>query len=225
MKRRILELILLGLLVGCSPAGTSTSINPETYSHSMRLDLYHGSMDQTLKSAIERSGIQIQNGDTPITDQSLQTVGILWITDTASRDYQPNEIKSVKNFVQSGGTLICSGQAWSWLSDKKDLEKYPLNQLGKSLGFTITGQNIGKPVTTEQLPYLLGVQSLAHTDWWPSMVESQAAGFQPLIRDGKMKTMAIFIPSGKGRIFVFGHGSLLRDNPEIALNILTRSRT
>ena len=208
METRIPAIALLTLLMGCSPTGTK-SVSPNLYSHNVLVDLYHGSINQTLKSAIETAGFQTKTSDNPISDLSLQSIGVLWITDNASRDYQPNEIKSVRSFVENGGTLICSGQAWSWVSDKKDIHKYPLNQLGKSLGFTITGQNIGNPVSKESSPYLAGIESFTRTDWWPSRIESEAAGYQPLIRDQNMKTMAVFIPCGKGRIFVFGHGSLL----------------
>ena len=191
--------------------------------HSVLVDLYHGSIDPTSKSAIESAGFKILKSDAPLSDQALQSVSVLWITENASQDYQSSEIKSVRSFVNSGGTLICSGPAWAWaVYVKKDNRSYPLNQLGKALGFTVTAQSIGKPVNKEPSPYLLGIESLIHTDdWWPSMIDCQVTGYHPLIRDENLRTMAMFIPSGRGRIFVFGHGALLRDNPTIVRNILT----
>ena len=212
--------MLSGLIVGCASVGTDVSSTPQLNPRIVLVDLYHGSLDGNLKAMIEKGGYTTVPCDAPLTDQALQSAGTLWIDDNASRDYQPGEIKAVRRFVQLGGTVICSGQAWSWAYDKKDISRYPLNQLGKSLGFMITGQNIGSPVNKELSTYLLGVDTVTRTDWWPSMVESHVRGSRPLIRDENLKTMAIFIPRGSGRIFIFGHGSILKENPQILLNIL-----
>jgi hypothetical protein len=217
MKRVFIMIMMASCLLGCS---RHAKLNPQLYPHNVMIDLHHGSLDPTLKAAIERRGFQLQTTDLPVTYDVLQSTGILWIADDARRDYRPDEIKAIKAFVRDGGTLICAGQAWSWVGDKNDIAKYPLNELGKKLGFRITGQNIGMPGPKEPSAFLLGVESINHTDWWPSMVESDVAGAQVIIRDESMKAMAVYIPSGKGQILVFGHAALLRDNPRILLNIL-----
>ena len=221
MKTKIFTTILSGLFIGCSTVGTMSSKTPGLNPHSVLVDLYHGTIDPAAKSAIESAGCQIQKGDGPITEQALQSVGVLWIADNTSRDYQAFEIKAVQSFVKNGGTLVCAGQAWSWASyAKKDNRSYPLNQLGAALGFTITAQNIGAPVNLESSPYLSGVESVTRNGWWPSRVESQVVGVQPFIRDENLRIMALVIPSGKGRIFVFGCEGLVSDNPKIVQNIL-----
>ena len=221
MKIKLLETLLCGLLIGCMSAGAKGFMVGEVNPHRVMLDLYHGSIAPAMKTAIENGGFPIQKSDAPLTDEALESVGFLWIAVDSDRVFQPGEIKAVKSFVRNGGTVICSAQAWSWVGDKKDIKNFPLNQLGKELGFMITGLNIGKPVTKEPSVYLRGIESLVHTDWWPSMIEPQAQVFSVLIRDEGEKPMAIFIPSGKGRVFVFGHATLLTDNPQIVLNILT----
>jgi len=214
--KRLVACVVLGLLAACS----NNSINPQLYSRDILVDLYHGSIDPISKSAIERYGIQIHTTDAPITDKTLAAVGAVWITSNATRDFEPSELRSIHKFIRSGGTLICSGQAWAWAYDKKEVSKFPLNQLGKTVGFLITGQNAGKPVNMESSPYLMDVDSVNQTDWWPSLVQSEVNGFVPLIRDEYMRTIAIYFPLGRGRVFVFGHESLLKDNPQITVNIL-----
>jgi hypothetical protein len=142
------------------------------------------------------------------------------LTASAHVDFTSDEIAAVKAFVTAGGTVICSGQAWSWANDKKDVAAYPLNEVGKALGFTITGQNIGTPTGREASPYLIGIETITRSSWWPSLVESDAPGSQVLIRDQNLKAMALTFPLGKGRVFVFGHEALLADNPMLVTNVL-----
>ena len=222
MKIKLLDVMFCGLIIGCSSVEAKDyNMSPEAEAHTILFDLYRGSINQGIKPTLERAGFQIKKSDVSITDQSLQSVEVLWIATDSGREYQSDEIKTIKSFVKKGGTLICSGQAWAWVGDKKDIKAFPLNQLGKELGFTITGLNIGKPSVKEPSIYLSGIESLTHTDWWPSKIEPLVRDFQVIIRDQDEMPMAMFIPSGKGRVFVFGSSALLWDNPQIVMNILT----
>lgn len=222
MKINLRNAILCGLMIGCSSVGAKDYTYQDVKSRTILFDLFRGAMTQGIKPTIERAGYQIKKSDVSISDETLQSVEVLWVAADSGREYQSDEIKAIKSFVKSGGTLICSGQAWAWGGDKKDIAKFPLNQLGKELGFTITGLNIGKPTVMESSLYLDGIESLTHKDWWPSKVEPLVRDFQVLIRDQDEMPMAIFLPVKKGRIFVFGNSGLLWDNPQIVMNILTK---
>ena len=221
MKIKLLDVIFCGLIIGCSSVEAKDyNQSREVAAHTILFDLYRGSINQGIKPTLEHAGFLIKKSDVSITEQSLQAVEVLWIATDSGREYQTDEIKAIKSFVKNGGTLICSGQAWAWGGDKKDINAFPLNQLGKELGFTITGLNIGEPSIIESSLYMNGIESLTRTDWWPSKVEPLVRNYQVLVRDQDDKPMALFIPMGKGRIFVFGNSGLLWDNPKLVLNIL-----
>ena len=224
MKLTFLVIGSLGLLTACSSLSRDDSMGLHLHANKVLVDLYHGSIDPAVKAAILDGGFELRTSDLPLRDEELQSVGTLLISDNANRSYQSAEIDAVERFVDKGGTLICAGQAWSWAGDKKDINTYPLNQLGRRLGFTITGQNIGKAAGETSSAYLRGAESVNQTDWWPSMVQAETSRFTILMRDDKMKPMAIRMLKGDGQIFIFGHGAILNDNPHIARNILMENK-
>jgi hypothetical protein len=215
MKAMTVRLVMLGMLAGC---GASTT---EMNTHNVLLDLHHGDMKPAVRAVVEGGGYTLVKNDNAITAEALKTAGALWLTDSSHVDFTPAEIDAVKAFVMAGGTLICSGQAWSWVSyQKKDASTYALNQIGKALGFNIAGVNIGAPTGREPSRYLTGIATLTRNGWWPSLVESDAPGAEVLIRDQNLKAMALTYPLGKGRVFVFGHEAMLADNPMLVMNAL-----
>lgn len=220
MKISLRTAIISGLIISCLTVDAKDYLAQEVSPRVILFDLYRGTIVQGIKPTLERAGYQIIKSDVSIDGQSLQSVEVLWIATDSGREYQADEIKAIKSFVKNGGTLICSGQAWAWGGDKKDINAFPLNQLGKELGFAITGLNIGEPSIIESSQYMDGIESLTRTEWWPSKVEPLVRNCQVLIRDRDDKPMALFIPTGKGRVFVFGSSGLLWDNPKLVLNIL-----
>jgi len=117
--------------------------------------------------------------------------------------------------------MICADKTWSWVQAVKAVVDYLLNQVGEKMGFTIHGMNVGKPTSVENTPYWDTIQPVVQNDdWWPFAVGSDSPSFTPIIRDEKLNVLGTQITVGKGSVFIFGHGALLRDNPELVVRIL-----
>lgn len=94
-----------------------------------------------------------------------------------------------------------------------------MNVLGKSLGFCITGQNIGAPRFYET-EIMNGIKKVRRKTWWPSQIEFQSGTGHAIIRDENYRIMAGYLSLGKGHIIIVGHGAMLEENPPLINNIL-----
>jgi hypothetical protein len=123
----------------------------------------------------------------------------------------------VERFVRDGGGLIAADLGWSWTYyDKQPIETLPINALGRRLGFAFTADNLGHPsrVDAEALP---GLAPLVQTDWVPSGIRLDGEQARVTVRDDQLRAMAGTVHAGRGRVAVFGHSAMLRDNPALLI--------
>src|SRR5581483_11077010 len=101
----------------------------------------------------------------------------------------------------------------------KPLETFPLNRIGAYLQFRIL-QAIGEP-THFPSPLLKGIHALKKAEEWvPSEVELTGSFPQALVTDETQRWMAGVQSVGRGRVVVFGHMKMARDNPDVVLRTL-----
>lgn len=145
-------------------------------------------------------------------------------------DVPGTEVDLLRDFVRRGGGLLCVGQAWSWACrgyGNMPVELFPLNQIGRPLGFRITGRNIGNPDMRTLHNVLRGtVRAISSENWWPSEIETTTADREVLIRDENGRAMAVRLSHGTGKVIAAGHEAMLKLNPELLrafLRLLTET--
>ena len=126
--------------------------------------------------------------------------------------------------------MLCVGQAWSCACrgyGNMPVELFPLNQIGRPLGFRITGRNIGNPDMRTLHNVLRGtVRAISSENWWPSEIETTTADREVLIRDENGRAMAVRLSHGTGKVIAAGHEAMLKLNPELLrafLRLLTET--
>lgn len=185
-------------------------------SKSIGVDLKHGAIYSGLKELLDEKGYNVVFIDSEINDDVLSEVEALLLI-SPTKLFSDEEVQAVEDFVSKGGGLLCAGQAWSWTYKEygdSPIESYPLNNVGKAMDFWVTGLNIGAPTHVES-DLLSGQQDVVRNGWWPSKIEVNGKDSQVLIRDNDFRPIAGCQPYGKGRIIIYGHGGLLKDNPDI----------
>jgi len=135
------------------------------------------------------------------------------------KGYRCTEVDAVRRYVMEGGSLLCAGLAWPWVTESygnKPVSTFPLNQIGKEVGFEITRENIGKPVTLAGgLFSKLSEEQLKSAGWWPSKVVSTVPNSEVVSRDPEGRPIVVAFGLGKGRVIVFGHPGMLEEDEEI----------
>jgi hypothetical protein len=181
-----------------------------------------------LQKRLKWAGYRVDLVSEPLTLESLLTVGIVILTGEGyakGPQYTNEEISAVARFVASGGGLLCAAQAWSWSYPQygdRPIELFPMNVLGRELGFHISGMNITQPNPDSAERQVFG----SFRDWrdfeqWPpSRVDATAEEVQSALKDQDGRVMAVFGKYGRGRFVVLGHERMLEFNPEIGLPIL-----
>jgi hypothetical protein len=205
------------IAVGLWTTACTKSARPA--SNVVGLDLYHGEVWPGLSGTLADAGFQVVTLDHEIDAASLAEIGILFVS-SPTKPYSGREVKEIAAFVKSGGGLLCAGQTWSWVmkqQENKDVEYHPLNQLGQPLSFTVQAKNIGEP-TYFDTEVMSTVSAITRTDWWPSEVELSTRKSRAIVRDDQQRIMGGLSPLENGRIVVFGHSGLLRDNPIVMVN-------
>jgi hypothetical protein len=178
------------------------------------IDIFHGKAWEGITDDLEMFGYDMRLIESDINSAQLEGLDVLIIA-SADKVFTSNEVDEIKKFVSNGGGLLSAAQAWSWVYEKygnKPIESFPLNILGKEMGFWITGNNIGAPHSFDK-DILKGITRLKRTDWWPSEVELSSSESIAVVRDERLRIMGGTIPFGKGRILVYGHSGLVRENP------------
>lgn len=203
--------MLVGLfaLQGCATTGRAPAIV-------VGIDGVHGQAWPGLPEALSAQGFKPVTIDHPLDDKTLEKIGVLLVA-APSRSYKKSEIGAVERFVKQGGGLLCAGQAWSWTYKEygnKPINTYPLNQLGRVLQFHVTEHNIGAPVHLKT-EIMAGIGEITHTDWWPSEIQLLSDNGRAVLLDEQQRVVAGFLPLGDGRVVVYGHDALLRDNPAV----------
>ena len=192
---------------------------PRQSSSIVGLDVRHGQVWPGLEATLNSNGFKTITIDTAIESQSLNRIGVLFIA-APNSTYKVSELDAIQQFVKSGGGLVSAGQAWSWTYKEygnQPIKTYPLNIIGRRLNFWVTENNIGEPVNygTE---IMAGISTVERSDWWPSEVRVNEKSGKPILKDDKHKTIGALQTYGRGRIVVFGHDGILKDNPKILIN-------
>lgn len=186
------------------------------------IDLQHGEDWSGLAETLAASGFQVVPINQSIAAATLKKIGVLIIL-APTKPYSDVEVQAIARFVEAGGGLLCAGQAWSWTYKEygnQPIETYPLNVLGKQLHFTITGENAGSP-TYLDTEIMAGMERVERTDWWPSKVEITATNGQTIVQDQNRSSIGGRFTLGNGRIVVYGHSSLLKDNPKVLVKTVS----
>ena len=206
--------IALALLLfqGCAP-------KPQQTATVVGIDVGHGSDWPGLVETLASNGYKSIPLDPPVDSASLEKIGILLIAAPGSA-HTPAEVDAIRRFVKSGGGLVCAGQAWSWTYKEygaKPIDTYPLNVLGSRLKFWVTENNVGAPVelATE---IMAGIGGVERSDWWPSEVRVDDKSGKPILKDENHKTIGALQSLGRGKIVVYGHEGILKDNPRLLVN-------
>lgn len=95
------------------------------------------------KELIASQSIEITELDSKVTNEDLNNCD-LFIIVRPSRTIEENEISSIVSYVEQGGSLLMTGMGWFWESTNKtpDISSFPLNRLGKQLGFEYSRTSI-----------------------------------------------------------------------------------
>ncbi|MFT4188272.1 MAG: toll/interleukin-1 receptor domain-containing protein [Aeromicrobium sp.] len=93
---------------------------------------------------------QVSSRDVAVADAA--TVDVLVVANPR-RALRPDEVDEMLSWVRSGGSVVFSGLGWSWSqidpSGQGDLDRYPLNEIGRRLGFRFEPQVLGQRITVE----------------------------------------------------------------------------
>ena len=186
------------------------------------IDLQHGKDWAGLAETLVSNGYKVIPIKHPMDAATLKKIGILIIL-APTKPYADAEVQSIARFVKAGGGLLCAGQAWSWTYKEygnRPIETYPLNVLGQQLNFTVTSENAGTP-TYLDTEIMTGIERVERTDWWPSKVETSSTNGQTIVQDQNRSSLGERFTVGNGRIVVYGHDSLLKDNPKVLVKTVS----
>ena len=219
---------ILGVLPRCTARIVGTLLAILMFSgcgqptRTVGIDLQHGKDWPGLKETLASNGYKVVPIKHPLDAATLKKIGVLTILGPA-KPYADAEVQAMARFVKAGGGLLCAGEAWSWTYKEygnHPVESYPLNELGQQLNFTITKENVGAP-TYLDTEIMTGIERVERTDWWPSKVEISATNGRTIVQDQNRTCIGGLLTVGKGRIVVYGHDSLLKDNPKVLLSTMS----
>jgi hypothetical protein len=190
--------------------------------HNVGVAVFTGQAWSGMRAAAQSLGLTFTLQDKPLDIQFLSQVGILIVPGcgfTGERQFSTGEVELVRDFVASGGGLLCAGQAWSWVYKEygnKPIETFPLNALGRTMGFFITGRNIGAPNPASADTEVFGDMQGWHgaDKWAPSEVKPLTGSVKSILRDFNERPIALRGDLGAGRLIVAGHEGLFEYNPE-----------
>ena len=211
------------LAIGCGfmllAAGCGGGLNHNV----VAVDLLHGQPWPTLERELGQLGLQVLPLRNETDFRRLARAGTLLILASDSGTapvISEDSTKKIERFVRAGGGLLCAAESWSWVAGgERVVDHFPLNTLGRRLGFRILDRAAGAPRNIS--PSLLGgLDGIRRSDWWASEVRVDDGDSEPLITDEDLRPMAVRMPYGRGRVVVVGHCELLRENPEVLRNVL-----
>jgi len=201
------------------------------YAPFIAIDEANGSFPQVIKDELNRTEIGHESLRSPITSEQLKGASVLLIcapfrnemtspsaTETDHRLYSNEEIATILNFVQKGGVLIGSGQAWTWeppAYGNKDRKDFPLNQIGEALGFSVSGccdfdryeRKFLSIIKEPKVPVGAAFSNIDFKGSYDKLVRS-STGYC----GGGAKR-------GNGRVYIFGHQAILKNIPEFASSV------
>jgi len=214
-----------------SPTSTAPSVSPSGSSGSQAtrsnkmvaaIPMQSDRPVQKLADRLKAMGFEMVDLADNLKYETISEFPLIYIQGGSFHDqkgYRCSEVDAIKRYVMDGGSLFCAGLAWPWVTEcygNKPVSTFPLNQIGKEVGFEITRENIGKPVTlTGGLFSKLSEEQLKTAGWWPSKVLSTAPNSEVVSRDPEGRPIVVAFALGKGRVIVFGHPGMLEEDEEI----------
>ena len=194
----------------------------------MGVAIFYGDAWSGLRPALERMGFVWKPLDVPISAKFLSEIGILVIPgcgQAGDKQFTKEEVELIREFVKAGGGLLCAAQAWSWVYKEygnKPIELFPINAIGREMGFSITGKNIGRPDSATAEKELFGLITNWNVgDWWPSQVQPLKDDVITILRDSTGRSVAVSGEVGRGRFVVAGHEGLFEYVPEAFKAVLS----
>jgi hypothetical protein len=176
-------------------------------------DLHRGSGSAHDASAVKAQGGNVITIDEAFSDGVLAGVDVVALLESRKSAFDEAELNALTRFVRAGKGLVVGDLGWSWvLYEHKPLEDLPANQLGNSLGFAFTKENVGAPgaLADEIAPHH---PTLVQHGWAAGSIVLTGDRARIILRDDKLRPMAGTLEAGRGRIAVFGHRGILDDNP------------
>ncbi|MFT5430084.1 MAG: hypothetical protein ACI9OJ_000757, partial [Myxococcota bacterium] len=96
-------------------------------------------------AAMTAAGVVMETIAVPLTEAALADVDVL-VFGNPWGAVSDSELDAIAAWVEKGGALLATGLGWSWpASSDPDADDYPLNRLGKRLGFRAIRGNIDDP--------------------------------------------------------------------------------
>ncbi len=187
------------------------------------IDVYHGTSWKEIEKISTATGFNLNYLDGQIHAKSLAPFRVLLILGSTGKSFSRREVCTISDFVRYGGSLIVAAQAWSWSYKEygnKPNRDFPLNVLGRELGYRITENNIfGPDYLDEELKK--NIKTVAKQNWDPSWIELSEAEMRVFIRDTRGRIIAGSFALGKGKVIVCGHDTMLEENPGMLKFFLT----
>ena len=194
---------------------------PSGASITFGINIHHGASFPGMKKLLEEAGVSTILIESKLTAKSLKNLDVLSLFGV-TKDFDQNEIKLIRDFVNSGGNLIVAAQAWSWTYKaygNKPIETFPLNKLGKQLGFWITKYNIHAPIhLNEDLKKI--IPKIICKNWAPSKISFEGKKYKTFMRDKQYRLIAGSMNYGEGKIILLGHNGIFHENPNLLLYLL-----
>jgi hypothetical protein len=187
------------------------------------IDLYHGASWKGIENTINETGFNLNFIDGEISAKILSAFHAILIFGSSGKPFSRREISSLSDFVRYGGSLIIASQAWSWSYKEygnKPNKDFPLNALGRELGYRITENNIFGPDFLDK-ELKKRIKNVNKKNWDPSQIELLADETRVFIRDTRGRIIAGSFVHGKGRVIVCGHDKMLEENPNMLKFFLT----
>jgi hypothetical protein len=97
------------------------------------------------KGLLASREVEITELSSKVTDKNLKGCD-LFIIARPSEMVDQSEVSSIVSYVKQGGSLLMTGMGWFWEAQNKshDIKDFPLNRLGRHLGFEYSRTSIDK---------------------------------------------------------------------------------
>jgi hypothetical protein len=207
----------------CMPDYDTEIFQDVTHSEKIGIDLYHGTSWKGIDTISNETGFDLNHIDGQIQAKGLARFRVLLIFGSTGKSFSRREVCTISDFVRYGGSIIVAAQAWSWSYKEygnKPNRDFPLNVLGRELGYRITENNIfGPDYLDEELKK--NIKTVTKRNWDPSQIELPEDEMRVFIRDTRGRIIAGSFVHGKGKVIVCGHDTMLEENPGMLKFFLT----
>jgi len=194
------------------------------------IDGINGTLHAAISTHLKSSGFDVRPLQKPITREQLVGTSLLLlcapvrnetsydpIRDKDQYLYQKDEAIIIRDFVLSGGTLVCAGIGWAWVYEdygNKKIEFHPMNQLGAHLDFELM-KDTGKPAEKIDSFILKNSDFPKEEKATYSEVRIEKPKATDLLQAADGTLLGGSAKRGEGQIYVFGSQWILAENPSI----------